>query len=279
MLAAGGFGRFCNRPTLFLGSTIVLSMALALPGHAEPGESLSAEPWVFSVGEDQTSITLDELRLHASTIGDILDIASERVERLAVQEQAPDLVAAIRHELSLSRRWNQHLASILLEVAEARRELGVRERQAAAEIAQLTAVAEKARLELVALKKALSSEEPDNSYDPEQQSSLPARGVSDAVSGGRGAGIDAVTEGLAGPYGDLDDAQATLTFMYEAQEAAVGDVEVVRAKIIDALHTVAAVRGDQSVDHEFSGSLSSEDITAWAASMASKLHEEGLNGQ
>jgi hypothetical protein len=91
-----------------------------------------------------------------------------------------------------------------------------------------------------------------------------------------GVDLGALARDLAGPHGDLDDARATLVHMQQAQREAAGDAAAVRTKIIDALHSLAAVGGDQIFKREVRGELSSEDVTAWAASMASRLHEEGL---
>lgn len=275
MSDAGRSGRVCSLQSLVMLPVVALSLAFVAPGHAESPSSLVPEPWVFSAGEGEPPITLEELRLHATTITEILEIAGERVERLAVEEQAPDLVAAIRQELSLTRRWNQHLATILMEVAEARRDLGVRERKAAAEIAELTAMAEEARLELVALKRALRTEKTQESSKPAQPSDRLQR-QSSLVPNASSVDLGALAQDLAGPYGDLDDARSTLAHMQQAQGEAIGDVAAVRSKIIGALNSLAAARGDQIFQRDVGGELSSEDVTAWAASMASRMHEEGL---
>lgn len=275
MSDAGRSGRLCTLQSLALLPVVAFSLTFAAPGHAEPPASLVPEPWVFSAGEGEPPVTLEELRLHATTITEILEIASERVERLANEDQAPDLVAAIRQELNLTRRWNQHLATILMEVAEARRDLGARERKAAAEIAELTAMAEEARLELVALKRALRTERTQESSRPVQPSEHLQRQGS-LLPNASGVDLGALARDLAGPHGDLDDARATLVHMQQAQREAAGDAAAVRTKIIDALHSLAAVGGDQIFKREVRGELSSEDVTAWAASMASRLHEEGL---
>jgi len=243
--------------------------------HAEPAASATAPAAPFALGDDGDKPTMDELREHAATITDILKTASERVEELAAAEtEAPALVDAIKQELSLSRRWNRHLATILLEVADERRALNEREREAAKDIARITAVAEEARLELIALKKVLNGRPTKAAGDPEERSD----GESFADGGRRMASnaqaIDAVTADLTGPGGDLADARTALASMQEAQKSAARDVDAVRAKIIDALQALASVQGDLPIGQRGIGpDLSSEDITGWAASMATRLHK------
>jgi len=63
---------------------------------------------------------------------------------------------------------------------------------------------------------------------------------------------------------------------------AVGDIEAVRTKIIDALHTLAPHREtpftvEKPKAGQVEGSLTSQEITAWAASISSKLHHEGFD--
>ena len=126
----------------------------------------------------------------------------------------------------------------------------------------MTVLAEEARLELVALKEALKRQ--------------PAKAVQNLEERSDGAlsrpTADAVTESLAGPHGDIQDARAMLSSMQDAQKSAVRDVDAVRAKIMEALQTLATVRGDLPTREQGAGAgLSSEDITAWAASMATRL--------
>ena len=212
---------------------------------------------------------MEELRQHAATIDDILRKASERVERLAATEGVePRLVQAIRQELSLSRRWNRHLETILLDVAEARRVLGEREREAAREIARMTAVAEEARLELIELKKVLDR----RPQAAEQGASKRSDGGLDQGLGRRLASSDAAIDPAAGVSRETDVTRAMLASMQEAQKSVAKDVDAVRAKIIDALQTLASVRGDLPVgEGGVDAELSSEDITGWAASVATRL--------
>ncbi|MGI9500501.1 MAG: hypothetical protein ACR2P3_10705 [Geminicoccaceae bacterium] len=221
--------------------------------------------------------TMKELQAHAATIGEILEIASERVDRLAADAGTPALVDAIRQELSLSRRWNQHLGTILLDVAEARRALGEREREAAKEITRMTAAAEEARLELLALKKMLKRH-PDKAVQNLEERSDDMRGGGARTGAGSQTAsskpaVDASVEAFREPRDDLRDMRAALASVQEAQKSAARDVDAVRIKIMDALQTLATVRGDLPLKlHPAGADLSSEDITAWAASMATRLH-------
>ena len=219
--------------------------------------------------------TMEELREHASTITDILDLASKRVERLAAADAGtPALVEAIRQELSLTRRWNAHLSTILLDVAEARRALGERERLAAKEVARMTAVAEEARRELVELKEVLKrpSDESVRRAPGKGAQRLEGRtlaGLADAPL----ADID--IGGLAGSEGDLQAVRSTLASVKQAEQSAKRDVDAVRGKIIEVLQTLAARHGFQPTDEGGDG-LSSADITSWAASMAVRLSRPDL---
>jgi len=219
---------------------------------------------------------LDELKDHASTIDEILSEASRRVDQLASEGKAPAaLIDAIRQELSLSRRWNQHLATILLDVAEAKQELGRREREAALEIARMTAVAEEARLELVALKEVLGRRSESVAPDPEERSDHSPVGPSfiDLASIGEPS-LETLRSGLLGPGVDLRDARETLAAVEAAQETAAHDVDAVRSKIIEALQTLGEMSGHHvTVGGTEDGNLTSKDITGWAASMTTKLQQ------
>lgn len=257
----------------------ILSCALSafLLCNASPGKAETAIP---SIGAGEAkSFSMEELRAHAATIEDILVSASAKVELLAASKaEAPAFVDAIKQEISLSRRWNRHLESILVEVAEARRELGERERQAAKDIARMTAVAEEARLELMALKDILEGypERKHPSLDEKGQDQDPAPvsiGTDDKRTSNRSS-MDDITRAIAGPTGDLHDARKKLASMKAAQTSAFEGVHAVRGKIIAALETLAAGRNQALIDAPVAGEpLSSKDITSWAASMATKLNQ------
>ena len=278
MSVADGGGRFFDARFVVPGVLIALLLSLAAPGQAEP-----ANPPSSSVLDGTQS--MEELRVHASTIADILDAASERVDRLAADDAAsPALMNAIRQELSLSRRWNHHLGTILDEVTEARRALGLREREAAREITRLTVAAEEARQELIALRKVLKAPRDQPGQHGE---AWPEGSLDDTVSGDhaartatrlevREASAEHDDSARAWESRALDDVRAMLTTMQESQKSAVRDVDAVRAKIIEALQTLNGVRGDLPMKAPGDGAaLSSEDITAWAATMALRLGRTG----
>lgn len=283
MSATGAFGRFCGRQVPGLTMAVAVIVGTVQPGYTEqePQPSITTTD-VLSL-DGTTAPSLDELRLHAMKIGELLDHASARVDRLA--DEAGDktvtvpLVSAIRQELDLSRQWNRHLSSILLEVAEARRTLGIRERKVAAEIFELTTIAEEARLELVTLWESLK---PDAANLVEIEAEQPAiKPGADQDVGLSVYEADAVVKELAGPRATIMDAKRTLDEMSAAQKAAAGDIEAVRAKIIDALQTLAPHREEPlkakiPADHKDESSISSREITAWAASIVTKLHHEGF---
>ncbi len=221
---------------------------------------------------------LDELRDHAAAIDQILAVASERVDRLAADgATSSGLMEAIRQELSLSRRWNRHLASILHDVAEARLALRTREREAAKEIARMTAVAEEARLELEALKKVLDRETGEAAPAPEERSDRQIeRTPAQSVAAIDRRDLDAVSQDLAGDGARLEDARAALDVMRAAQRSAIGDIDAVRAKIIEALTSLGDATSEPPSDRlEEGANLSSEDITAWAVSTAVRLGRPG----
>lgn len=251
--------------------SLAFLLSMSPSALAEPGQ-------IQAAGGDVGELTLEELSIHASTISDILEIASERVETLSIAgAEAPDLLAAIRQELSLSRRWNGHLQTILTEVVEARRDLAERERSAAREIAEMAAMAEEARRELVALRKVLNHRpaEATEGIEGLSENMPPAAGDGETRNGVDQSGIEAVTEHLVGPMGDLDDARMRLRLMEDAQASAIRDVDAVRGKIIDALQTLATSNGNLSITGSRSETgLHSEDITAWAASVAAKLNRD-----
>lgn len=281
MSATERLSRLCRRSIPCLVGSVALSTVITLPSHAEP----SSSPEPSGLSEDD-GVTIDELQLHAKKIGELLDHASTRVDRLAGDTDDTSngraLIGAIRQELDLSRQWNRHLSAILIEVAEARRDLGLREKKAAAEINELTAIAEEARLELVELWKSL---EADQSATPVQPKLIPTpKPETDQHSSleTRKSSIFDITDDLAGPQANIDQARLALERMSEAQKLAANDIDAVRTKIIDALQTLAPHRATpldvellQKSRHE--SSLSSEDITAWAASIAGKLHHEGYD--
>jgi hypothetical protein len=281
MSAAGAAVRSCGRWGLGLGVAAAL-LALAQGAQAQPAPETAPVASSLADWDGKSEVTLDELKRHAVKVGELLDHASARVDRLADdgadQAAGQALVGAIRQELDLSRQWNRHLTTILLEVAEARRDLDARERRAAAEIAELTAVAERARLELIALKESLSPEGEGSANQPRR---LPEpRPGADQHSGlGSGHGAQAVATALVGPEAMIKDARQALTDMEAAQMTAAADIEAVRTKIIEALHTLAPHRQAPFTieeDSRIDDSLSSKAITAWAASIASKLHHEGF---
>jgi chromosome segregation ATPase len=243
--------------------------------------ALSSFAWGFAVfglagtavsedREDHQRPALEELKDHAATIDDILSEASRRVDQLAGSNGEPTaLVDAIRQELSLSRRWNKHLATILLDVAEARRDLSRRERQAAQEIARMTAVAEEARLELIELKKVLDDRPEETAPSPNLAPNSPNT-QSDRSASERQ--MNAVAQSLAGPGADIDDARLKLDSMQEAQQLAIDDVEAVRSKIIEALQTLGDLHGHPVIlKRNEHGDLTSGDITAWAVSTATRM--------
>lgn len=280
MSAVHGFGRLFNYKYTFCGGLIMLVASFAGSVEAEPvkdDRTLAVEP---AAGREEVRATggkptIDELREHAATINDILDMASERVDRLVSEGDrgSSALVDAIKQELKLSRQWNDHLGTMLLDVAEARRALGERERSAAKEIARMTAMAEEARLELLALKDVLKRDTvtPEQGHDlGERPGDGPRSEIGSQTASGRSL-AEAMT-GVAGSGGDLLDAQMSLAFLQEAQRSAAKDVDAVRAKIIEALQTLAAVRGDLPVEPgDGQSELSSKDITGWAASMATRM--------
>lgn len=282
MSAVHGFGRSLNCKYVLCCSLLALGIGLAGPVQAESAGDDRSLP-VPSAGSDEGANatggkpTIEELREHAATINEILDVASERVDRLVAEgdQGSPQLVDAIKQELKLSRQWNDHLGTILLDVAEARRALGEREREAAKEIARMTAMAEEARLELLALKSVLKpgSGKPEQGQGEdvgEQRDSGPRSEIGSQTASSRSL-AEAVT-GLAGAKGELSDAEASLAFLQEAQRSAAKDVDAVRAKIIEALQTLANARGELPVEPDDDrGDLSSNDITGWAASMATRL--------
>lgn len=285
MSAAGAFCRLRSLPILVLVASVLplVGMTQSIGAEQKTGPSTTAS--VLASWDGESTVTLDELKLHATEIGKLLDHASARVDRLA--DEASDqsagraLVDAIRQELDLSRQWNGHLTSILLEVAEARRALGVREQKAAAEIFELTSIAEEARLELIALWKSLK---PGMSVPFGEHDLLPApkpETEQPSVRKGDKGRIEAVTEELAGPDATIDEARRVLDEMGAMQKTAAGDIEAVRTKIIEALHTLAPhrtapLKGDMPKGGQIEGGLSSKEVTAWAASIASKLHHEGF---
>ena len=64
-----------------------------------------------------------------------------------------------------------------------------------------------------------------------------------------------------------------LASVQAAEKSLVRDVDAVRGKIIEALQTLVAARGDLPMGMRDAGpALSSEDITGWAASMATRLN-------
>lgn len=259
-----------NCKWLFCAAIFALILSVAMPLRAQPATSLGS-------AQKDGQPPLEELHIHAETIAEILQTASDRVEQLAASEaDMPMLLNAIRQEISLSRRWNGHLTTILAEVAEARRALGEREREAAREIARMTAVAEEARLELIELKKALTGQPAEAArHQKDGSDSGPGENGRPDAAGqatGQGAILDPMTAGAIGSLHDLDEARASLAFMAEAQASAFDNVDTVRTKIIDALQMLAAAQGDLKLDpHKAGERLSSEDITAWAASIATKI--------
>lgn len=280
MSAVGTFDQFFIQKYIFRSALGALALCCASLGVTQAQAEPTASEAALALAADGGGMSMEELRQHAATIDDILETASERVERLAAAEDVePRLVEAIRQELSLSRRWNRHLEKILLDVAKARRVLGKREREAAKEIVRMTAVAEEARLELIELKRVLKRHpaEEEQNLEKRSEGSLDndARaGFGDQMASSR-AIIDAAVKGAAGPQGDVLEARAMLASMQDAQKSAARDVDAVRAKIIDALQTLASVRGDLPVGARGVGAdLSSEDITGWAASVATRLNRD-----
>jgi len=277
MSVATMFDRFINHK--FILYSFILTFLLCWPplGHADSPGPVPAED---EVGE----LTMDELRVQADTIREILATASQRVDELAVADtDTPALMDAIRQEISLSRRWNDHLGAILQEVAKAQRELGDREREAAKEIVRMTAIAEEARLELVALKNVLKGQPVDTQQDGDHGPNDASHDQDQTDAGGpsmpQSSLAAAVTEAISDPTANLDEARAALVAMQEAQADAFHDVDAVRTKIIDALETLAAARGESvSLMPDADESLSSQGITAWAASTATKLNRTSRGG-
>jgi hypothetical protein len=246
--------------------------------HAEPADSEPADSETQI--ESRGSRTIEELHEHAETIAVILETASERVEELSASNaETPMLLEAIRQEISLSRRWNRHLGTILREVTEARRALGEREREAAKEIARMTAAAEEARLELIALRSVLEGAETTSGetksgetwsdsaleLDPQAADRRRASTLPETLPTSR-----QVDDGLL--VSSLRDTRLELAFMHEAQSSALRDVESVRAKIFEALQTLAVARSDMQFKRRHDGGLTDEDITSWAASIAARAN-------
>lgn len=268
-MAAGATGDLYFNHKLFIGFCVYT----AILGFAVLGQARSA------LSDDQPA--LEELKEHAATIDDILNEASRRVDQLVGEATTPaEFVNAIRQELTLSRRWNRQLTTILLEVAKARQELARREREAAVEIKRMTAIAEEARLELVALKDILEGQPEDSSPKPDKRSDQQSPGKPSADFA---TIVNPIHEGivleLALPGADLRDMRDRLQSMQAAQESAIDDVDAVRSKLIKALRTIGNV-GEQPVMVEGIGygGLTSTGITAWAASMSARLQEPGEGG-
>ena len=283
MSPVGRLGRLFGSPSLFCSLSAVLIVVATGSVSADPLDSQPSSP----VTERQDGRpTMDELREHASIITEILDTASERVERLAAADVGtPALVEAIRQELSLTRRWNRHLSTILQDVAEARRALGEREREAAKEVTRITAVAEEARRELLALKKVLKGSTEDRAQQSSDQRSQLMEGHSlagvDDQAMSKWPKVDITLDDIAGSEGDLQAMRMTLASVQDAQKSAVRDVDAIRGKIIEILETLAAQHGFLPADtlDDDSAELSSEDITAWAASMATRLERKARDEQ
>lgn len=288
MSAVGRSVRSIGCSLWFRSLLAVLALTVTSLAHADtvapkaPSSDVDASPeseQLSAPARHDGKPTMDELREHASTITNILDLASERVERLAAADAGtPALVEAIRQELSLTRRWNSHLSTILLDVAEARRALGERERLAAKEVARMTAVAEEARRELVALKEVLKRPSDDSAQRAPGKGShrLEGRtlvGLADPSLTDIGVG------GHARSDGDLQAVRTTLASVQHAEKLAKRDVDAVRAKIIEVLQTLATRHGFQPTGEGGDGLLSSADITAWAASMAVRLSRPDLPDQ
>lgn len=271
MSASRSLERDINRKYIFSAALLALLLILPATVHAE---STSVETKTDSRGER----TIEELHEHAETIAVILQTASERVEELSASNaETPAVLEAIRQEISLSRRWNRHLGTILREVTEARRALGAREREAAKEIARMTAAAEEARLELDALRSVLEGTDheskeawSDGWHDSNKQSSV-APQADMKLPGIRRATEQIDDDSL---YSSLQDTRLDLAYMHEAQSSALRDVESVRAKIFEALQTLAVTRTDIEFERHHGGDLTNEDITSWAASMAAKLNAD-----
>ena len=259
MSASGPLERRINHKFIFCRALSAFLLILSVTLQAE-----SAEP---KTGADKRGErTIEELHEHAETIAVILETASEKVEQLsAANAETPMLLEAIRQEISLSRRWNRHLGTILREVTEARRALGEREREAAKEIARMTAVAEEARLELNALRNVLEGEgaKPEGSWSDSKLDATTTLPV--APPTGQRIDDDLLSDSLR-------DTRLELAFMQEAQTSALRDVEAVRAKIFEALQTLEVARIDRTVHRHRDGDLTDEDIMSWAASMAAKLN-------
>ncbi len=279
MSAAGWFARILNFQYVIPGTLTALLLISTSPGKAEPTPREEPSAILPALGGDSGVPTMDELRVHAATITDILKTASERVDQLAATDaDAPALVDAIRQELSLSRRWNRHLGAILLDVAEARQALNTREREAAKEITRLTAAAEEARLELMALKDVLKGR-PEEGISGEIRSEGRLQGKESrldtdvqmapnlVISGGLPEGPNSFRRST------IEETHAMLASVQAAEKSLARDVDAVRAKIVEALQTLATVRGDLPIrGDDIDAALSSEDITAWAASMATRLN-------
>jgi hypothetical protein len=285
MSASGVFRRSCRLPVLSFVAFALPWTGMAELGRAQQATTSSPTAATLADWDGKSAVTLDELRLHALEIGNLLDRASARVDRLADeasgQTESGALLGAIRHELDLSRQWNRHVTSILLEVAEARRALGVRERKAAAEIFELTSIAEEARLELIALWEALRPGMPAPFGEPGLLGPKPGTSQPSAPGHGKsGIGMKAAGT-LEAPDQAAGEASRALDEINAIEKNAAGDIEAVRAKIMDALRTLAPhrkapVNSDVMEDSRIDGALSSKEITAWAASIASKLHHEGF---
>lgn len=264
-----------NHKCILFGLSTALMLIMAPPALTEQ-VGAEAKP---GAGSDPT---IEELHEHSETIAVILETASQRVDRLSTSSaETPMLLEAIRQEISLSRRWNRHLGTILNDVAEARRALGEREREAAKEIARMTAAAEEARLELIALRGVLEGVSADPANVESGWSDGGLQGGSSGSDGMRTASSRSASGVIAEDgaddlhFGDLHDARLGLASMQDAQMSALRDVESVRGKIIEALQTLAAAHGEIEYQRPRNDDeLTSGDITAWAASMATRLHSD-----
>lgn len=273
MSVANTPGRFFNHRYILAGLLTALLLIKSVPAFAEQPVS-EAEP------PSSADPTIEELHEHSETIAVILETASQRVDELSISNaETPLVLEAIRQEISLSRRWNEHLGTILHDVAEARRALGERERAAAKEIVRMAAAAEEARLELIALRSVLEGVSARPGAVEEEGSKGKLRdGLRDTDEKRIPLDLslpDAIVEDVTdnGRISELHDARLGLVSMQNAQNAALRDVESVRGKIMEALQTLATARGDTEFEQPLiDDKLTSDDITAWAASMATRLH-------
>jgi hypothetical protein len=141
----------------------------------------------------------------------------------------------------------------------------------------MTAMAEEARLELNALRSVLEGKKTTTSDGwSDSRLDLPPHAAerSEATSTLPKPARERPQAHDTSLLNTLQDTRLELAFMQQAQTTALRDVESVRAKIFEALQTLAVARADGEFQDHHVGDLTNDDITSWAASMAAKLNAE-----